>query len=327
VWESAPFPVPTANSQQPVTSTVDFLTIRDSRINIRQKSGSSALIVCIGALNMGEPPGNATIGSITIEDSEIGCAAFGSGGTGIGTGTPVSLSVSGILLRKAIVTCDLPDGACVGTSAAIDGGLNISGGRISALAGAGIAARDSTVIVNGSSVECDSWAQSCVQADGLEVQNFLTGRTNAVRYFDVAQIRFPATFRLLIKYFNTTVAEGLTEPKFLHLGGIRYGAFGPYTIHAHGTEVAMDGSEEGVLISLPAAAVAGVTHRAVRSYATVFGPVLTAEGAAIVFANGETMVTDPKFVALTGAFTNRIDYYHRRGKIIRGAYFLFMLWP
>jgi hypothetical protein len=313
-------------------SYVNYLAIRRSRINVTLPVRG----VCFGAMvGLGEEsPQKAVLGDLDIEDSELFCASWQNFSTGIGTGLAaqnVSLSVGNVTLRNTTLVCDLPDGQCIG-SAPGNGvsqveSVEIEGGRIVSESGQAILLR--SVVLDGTQIECSAVGPSCIETDDLEVRNSLFGKTRTVRFFNTSSIHWEQEQALMVKYYIASELEGIANRKLLHLSKLNYLDDGPYSLYFHGvgasSEIEMDGSEDGVLMAVPASGVCRPMHRAKRGTHLTSGDVLTSGGDRISFGPGETLVTNPVFQRPTMCFTTSISPYAIRRGLLRLAFFAFLM--
>jgi hypothetical protein len=288
----------------PLPSAIDTLAIRGSRVSIT--SGPPA--VCIGVMNAAGGTGSAAVGEIVIEDSELSCAVAEAGGVGLGAGSANggdSLSVGNLSLKNTTVVCRVAGGACIGGTVPM-------------------------AILDGSEVDCGPVLERvCVEALELEVRNSLLGRTRAAKFFDVGSFHWDPDVRLGVKYLNQSEPEGITAKKFVHLQQIKYIDDGPYALFLDflgpSSEVAMDGSEDGLLMAVPDSASGGLAHRGVRKDGPLSGLVYNAGGSRLWFGSGETMVANPLFEFGTTRFTWNYSPYHVDRKIWKFWMFTFLM--
>jgi hypothetical protein len=86
---------------------------------------------------------------------------------------------------------------------------------------------------------------------------------------------------------------------------------GLYPLYFHdvsaSSEIEMDGSEDGVLMAIPASGICRPMHRATRGTYLMNGGVLTSGGDRKTIEPGETLVMDPMFQRPTRYFTKPIS--------------------
>jgi hypothetical protein len=275
-----------------------------------------------------------------IGDSELSCKLSEPEGVGVGSGfsdTSGSLLVRQVKLRNTAVTGDTPEGVCIGignfpTGTSHVERVTIEGGRIASLshgrtfAGDAIGGNLSNVTLDGTIVECGSVGPSCIQARKLAISNSIFGHTTTARFFDAASISWEDGIPVRVRYLNLSEFEGIENKRLLHLREIEYLYDGPYELFVDSATVEMDGSEDGLLISLSDSVRSGVSHRVTQNNEVVLGYVLQPDRQEIVFGTGETMVSKPIFETASLPYLEMRNPYTIKKRLIMLSVFTISFW-
>jgi hypothetical protein len=320
-------------------SKIDSITIRRSRLSVT----SEHLGACFGAIYLGLYGADVNVGEMGFEDSELLCTLSEVGGIGIGSGLAgvgATLLVGPVTLKNTAVNCTINGGVCIVTGEITSGSskvgnITIEGGRIVAASGdpsvscKGIGGDVENVELNSAVVDCESVGPSCIQVNGLTISTSLVGKTRTKKFFDATSITWESDIPLTVKYLNSSDPETITSKRLLHLGEINYFDHFAYDLSIDGFEsgntVAMDGSEVGVLMSVPDSAKGGVSHSATRYNEAIRGSVLNPDSSPIVFDSGETVVTGPIFGLPTAPFRQTFDPYRLKKRLIQIGVFTIMV--